>query len=528
MPIPRIYHVPVSSDNDDGEEVERSPFAQRVRSILIFIKEKSPAVVAFFTKVGGIISNIFAKVTSFLGRILGGGLKKIRDFFDEKYGRKPWYRNLTAKLTQTEIPLITRKPGASGMRIDGYKLAESRNKKIGMAILAILLIVVVYFGVKYTQKVKQENEIHDTVLTGIRNATTYLDSADRDAQTNASGASTSLVKAKDEINKATKIALKEDDKTKLNALLARLQKSEDTVYKRVGVTEGDGSIEVYMDTKLSLGDKSSPTDITIYKNDTGNEFLLISDSGEKGVFRVSIYDKQVLKVPDASGKITSPKFVEVGVSGIFVFDNANGIVKSSFDSGNLTDFASLTGLSSQTLGTDNVAGMAVFTDNDNVYIIDKKQGGILKSIQTETGSYSLAIKYVDDKSLAQGSDLFADSSIYYTFLGGQGIKKSLGGQIVTMTVTNVLPQGGSYVAGYAGDTVEKKIFIFDKDNKRILVFERPDEDKNLHPNELVLTKQIVYRGDKSDVFTNVKDIVADSTDKVLYVLDGLRVWKIKL
>lgn len=493
-----------------------------------FVKSKMPFVVNGFSVVFNFIGGVVGKIFKFIASIFSGLGSKLKGFLDEKFGRSPWYRNFSAKLTQTTMPLMRKKNEISGMRIDGYKDIEIRNKRIGIFVAVILVIILVYAGVKVSQGIKEEKDIHDTVVTNIKNFNTYLESAERESKTNVQLASSNLQKAKTELANANKIVRRDEDKKQLSELEAKLLSVEDTAYKRYVVSEASGNIEIFLDTKLVIGDKSSPTDMAYYRSESGTEYILVSDAGEKGIHRISQYDKKVITLSDASGKIVNPKYVEAGVSGVYVFDQTNGVVRSLFDGEGFTDFTSMTGLSTQNLSKDSIGGMAVFTDFDHVYLIDKKQGGILKANQTDSGVFALPIMYVKDASLTQGTDLFADMSIYYTFLGGQGIKRSFGGEVKTMNVTGVYPTGGSLTAGFAWDSIEKKIFAFDSVNKRILVFERPDEDKGLHPNELVLVRQIVYRGDKSDAFDNVKDIGVSFDDQNLFVLDGLRIWKIKL
>jgi len=60
--------------------------------------------------------------------------------------------------------------------------------------------------------------------------------------------------------------------------------------------------------------------------------------------------------------------------------------------------------------------------------------------------------------------------------------------------------------------------------------EKPIDSYNdqLHPNELVLLNQYIYRGDNEDMWSDVKDIVIDKAGKYMYVLDGNNVWRVAL
>ena len=61
-------------------------------------------------------------------------------------------------------------------------------------------------------------------------------------------------------------------------------------------------------------------------------------------------------------------------------------------------------------------------------------------------------------------------------------------------------------------------------------FEKPLEGGGeiLHPDQIVLLTQYVYRGGKGDVWSDVKDFVVNEKDNTAYVLDGFVIWKVAL
>ena len=63
-----------------------------------------------------------------------------------------------------------------------------------------------------------------------------------------------------------------------------------------------------------------------------------------------------------------------------------------------------------------------------------------------------------------------------------------------------------------------------------LEFEKPIEfgATPFHPNQFVLLNQFMYRGDRQDVFFDVKELATDYFEKSLYILDGNRIWQLKL
>ena len=87
--------------------------------------------------------------------------------------------------------------------------------------------------------------------------------------------------------------LNDEDTTKLQELKDRRLNIEDTLFKRKVISDGDGSISTYIDSRLSFGEGSAPSDIEVYTDKSLNTYLFITDLGLKSVFRVSLYDKKV-------------------------------------------------------------------------------------------------------------------------------------------------------------------------------------------------------------------------------------------
>jgi hypothetical protein len=74
------------------------------------------------------------------------------------------------------------------------------------------------------------------------------------------------------------------------------------------------------------------------------------------------------------------------------------------------------------------------------------------------------------------------------------------------------------------------LYLFDSTDKRIFRFEKPLEGGGevLHPDQVLLENQYVYRGSKDGVWSDVKDLVVDFSESNMYVLDGSTIWKVKL
>jgi hypothetical protein len=214
-----------------------------------------------------------------------------------------------------------------------------------------------------------------------------------------------------------------------------------------------------------------------------------------------------------------------------------GVVKSAFDdAGNNQDFVGLVGLGSEDLGTDSVSELAIFTQSDNAYLLSQSQNAVLKSNRTGSGGYGLPFTYISSETFSTATDIFGDISIYALTAGTTGLERyvfdSQTGQAsaLPVSIVDLSPEFENLTAGYTGASLDNKLYVFDAHEKRLIAFEKPKETAGdpLHPNEMWLTQQYVYRGNRSDVFTDVKDIVVDFAEQYAYVLDGNRVWRVEL
>ena len=74
------------------------------------------------------------------------------------------------------------------------------------------------------------------------------------------------------------------------------------------------------------------------------------------------------------------------------------------------------------------------------------------------------------------------------------------------------------------------MFVFDSGLNRILLFEKPVEiaGQLKHPKELWMEAQFIYKGERNDVFRDVKELASDYYDANLFVLDGNKIWKVMI
>jgi hypothetical protein len=99
-----------------------------------------------------------------------------------------------------------------------------------------------------------------------------------------------------------------------------------------------------------------------------------------------------------------------------------------------------------------------------------------------------------------------------------------------LTISGINGDLGDLTKGFTRSSLDEGLFVFDQTNKRFINFEKPQEGGGniVHPNEVILKKQYVYRGTKTDTWSNVKDFVVDSANSAMYILDGSVIWKVML
>ena len=474
------------------------------------------------------IQPIFLKVGDFLKKII----KEIGFKINNWFGKKKWFKKLVANVSQ-KMPKIKRNTvSPKGLRIDGYRQKDIRTKRFKLVGIILLAIVLLSLGINFTLNAKKAREIHFTANTILTESEDLLTKTESNIATNKNTAETYLYQIQKKLTELPE-GMNEDDQARADKVKENTLRLEDNLYKRVGVKDDDGSIATFIDSRLSFGEGSVPTDIEIYNDDSGGEYLLVSDSGLKSVFRVSLYDKDVKKLPDNEGILSSPKYLSVGNSGIFIFDSKKGVLKAGFDNDWFKSINTLSGLEIDDIKSEDIPEFIVLTEVDNVYFLSKDKASILKSGFSYENSYNLTYSYINNDSFVTASDILSDLSVYV--LNGNLIRYNYSyieqAQVeAPVTVSGYSGDLGNLSKGYTRSSLNYGLYLFDDSEKRLFKFEKPQEGGGqiLHPDQILLEKQYVYRGSKQNVWTELRDFVVDNDESNMYVLDGSTIWKVKL
>jgi len=461
-----------------------------------------------------------------------GIFSKVKEIVKSVVGKQHWFKKVSSKISENKV--FDRRQSMKGMKIDGYKERNVRFSRIKTVVIVVLIIVLLAVGINFTINSKKARERHVLAQEAFTKIEKLLNKAEGDMVVDASSAELSVFQT-EKLFEDVPSELNDDDTNKLQELRSKKLSIEDTLFKRKAVVEGDGSISSYIDPRLSFGEGSSPSDIDIYTDKSGSAYLLITDIGLKSVFRVSLYDKKVEKILDTDSLVKEPKYISVGNKGIYVYDAKEGVLKAPFDGSKVKTFVKLSGLSTDDIEEPDITEMIVLTESDNVYLLSRAGKVLLKSSFSYGDRYSLSFGYIRNDNFATANDISSDLSLYFLTTDSGLLRYSYSYFEQKQALSPLTTGGfdgnyGNLTKGYTTGSLDYSLYLFDAQGKRFLKFEKPQEGGGniLHPGQILLKNQIIYRGSKESMWSDVKDFVVDNKESSMYVLDGSTIWKILL
>lgn len=495
-----------------------------------------PAVSSKLEKTKNKSSEIASKVGAGIGskynEIKPKVANKLQSSLETKYGRKLWYKRLNSKLSQLKIS--TKKPD---IVLGDYKIKQLQGKRALQVGVALLIVVSIFVGVDKARDARERAAKAEAEANLIEQVQSSVNKAKTQVKSDPAAAELSLFTAQKKLDESdfTTDSLEEENKGKYSEVLGLMRSLDDEINKRAELSERVGNIELYIDTRIVFGDRSAPTDISMVIDKNSTEGILVSDQGERAIYHVNLFNKRTERLPDSEALVTSPQFVDYGNNGVYVYDTVQGMLKYSFgeDGSSFTDAQSLSGLSQTSIGTQ-VGELAILNSADWIYMLAPARNSLIRSANTSESAYGLPSVLLGDPVIANSTDFFADLSFYVLSETGTPIKRYNAAQSglveSPLEIVGLREEMSRPVAGYTGVDMNFGFYVFDQSLKSILKFEKPLEGGGelKHPGQLLFTKQFVYRGDKKGIFENVKDIVVDRNEQALYVLDGTKIWKIKL
>lgn len=514
----------------EKKKFDISKYINKVKELSLVLVNKVKGLKPILSK----LKNLYNRFIDFLSRIWGKILGKLNGLLMNKYGKQHWFKSLMSKFSTINIG---RKKSTYGMKIDGYKENDLRKKRFGIVFLVIIAAVSVFGLYNLSQKANERRRVHkdaEIIMIELENQIANIESL---RLTDAGEAKVQMTYIPDLINSLDILKISDPkDILRSGNIKQKYNDLNDKLNNRIALNTESGNFELFFDGRAEKGDNTVLSDITSYKDELQNEYLLVTDSGNGDVYKVSLATKESTKISDTKKTLTAPKYIDYGVSGVYVFDDESGMLKAPFGkNGTISNFTKIAGLDRDVIGKMSISDLAIITENDNIYLLSPSEKSIIKSGRAG-GGYTYPTQYISSKTFEFGNNLANDISIYVMTNGERGLERYAWDYTkAAMTLKRVTMEGiedevGNIKAGYSAALVKSKMFIFDDSVNRIIMFEKPSEGVGdlLHPNQMVMENQYVYKGDRSDVFKDVKELAADYNDKNLYVLDGNKIWKVKI
>ncbi len=488
------------------------------------------------------LAPFFDKLVTFLSSKLSLLFEKLKYSLRNKYGRKRWFKKLQSSSSVRRFA-----QGIKPFKVDGYKEKELRTRRFVMFFVLLVLIFSLFLGVRSAYESRQRSLLSNELSLLMEEWDGSVDEAERKALGEREEALIILSEVSEDLEKyldslkeeGVYIRLGEENVEKIDLLKSNIAEVQDKANRIVGISEEDGDISLFVDTKILLGEKSDPVSFVISKGSQiiGGERLYLIDKGEKGVYQIMLSDGSYIGIPDSGGLVANPLHIDLGNNrddeALYVYDVENGVLRAPKNQeGQFTDFKGLSGLTPRTLGGDGVAAFAVFGPTDSLNFLVPAQSRIIRATSFGGTIYNLPSEFISHPSFEKGTDLFGDQYIYVLSTTPNGIKRFVPstGLNSQLAVTGLEQDLHSIVGGYTGATMNRTLILFDSELQRFLQFSKPIEMgfELVHPNEIVLVAQYEYRGERDDVFNDVKSFALTDDDKHMYVLDGKKIWKINL
>jgi len=494
----------------------------------------SPKVKEVLKKIWAIIKEGGRK----LGSLFSSLGKKIWAKISSAFATKRWFKRIMSKASVVRLGNVSRPVRTAGMRIDDYKVRNLRGRRFKLLFGVITIAVLLILGINFTIKTKEANELSKEVNAQFERVESLLDKTESNFVTDKSSAETAFFEAGQIIDSIPE-GLREKDEEKKRSVKERYSDVGDELFKKKGFSEEMDNLTKFIDTKLNFGEGSEPTDIEIFKDDSNNQYLAVSDKGKKAVFTVSLADKSTLKAIGDGGKLVkTPLYLSSGVGGLYIYDKDAGMLKSPLKDGVFGEVIALNGLSAGDIPSKDISEMVVLTANDNIYLLARDSKAVLKSTAIYEDRYGMFMHYIENDQIANSTDLMGDFSVYI-------INSESDSGVLRYSYNYVTEKQGEVPLGVTGlsgtiGKVEKAyndtsslntgFYMFDIEGRRFLKFEKPNEStaELRHPNQLLYLEQYEYRGGENEDFKNVKDFVVDYEEKNIYVLDGTTIWKISM
>lgn len=514
-------------------------YFDRIKNFTL-VRNLKPVVAKMFTWISRFLGKVkifWNKFLDFVIKSWGKLMGKMNNLVQNRYGRQYWYKSLMSKISS--LNFSKRKTGGVGIKIDGYKDIELKKKRFTTLFLIVAGIISIFILFNLSKKTQERNaklkQANNLILEFQKELSLIKgDTLDEDQiEISINRIETELIP---QIEKTLENYKESDSYINYVKALNAYQDFDNKRDKRFYVDDSNNTLELFFDARAELGDKTNIIDMVVYKDEFQNESILLTDLGNNNVIKVDLSNKNSRStIGDSRKLLKEPMYIDWGNKGVYVYDKQQGILLAKFDNRKkITDFVKVDGLDIDVIGGSEINDIAILGQYDNIYFLSRKENAVIKSTGLANG-YALPYLYIQSKTFSSANNFANDNNIYVLTSTNRGIERYVNNPNQTASLNRVSITGidieiGNIKAGYTYWLEDSKFFAFDEGEKRVLVFEKPIEipGQLKHPKEFSLEAQYYYKGSRPEVFSDVKELVSDYNDNYVYILDGNKVWRIKV
>lgn len=408
--------------------------------------------------------------------------------------------------------------GGTGVvnRIKLIAIGNGDNKQTRyLAAAGIILLVVVGVGINRSYEARQLQEQIDSLtaqtvdleneFVEIKASATAAALSNNASQKGQVLGAISELKSEVETLQEEEL-LTEDLEARLADILAETVTAEDQALKIESFTQP--SLIADLATEFQDSDASALA--------ISGSSIFVTDEQRGVIYKLA--NKQSSDLDVLVEDLEEPYLIETDADGnLVVFDRSSSdsvIANVNAETGELIRQL---GLSRESQG--EIVAMDIWS-NGSLYAISPERQALIKQPDV-AGSFQIPDynnPWRRDQDFATAVDMVVDYWIYVV-IDGQGIKRYLSGEPSQLTIQGLLADDKTALQNATAiTTTERRVYVADPENRRVLSFVKDLNDENV----ITYEGQYKYRGD-STIFSQISDLVVTPNENQIIVLDGNRV-----
>ncbi|MFH1547085.1 MAG: hypothetical protein ABIC57_01210, partial [bacterium] len=434
---------------------------------------------------------------------------------------KEWFKNIDFQLIKRDISsrisaLKLRDGPRKKMFVQknnllSFDTGDKKRKLIGIGLIVTIIVVIVF-----SFRAQRNRAYNEEIQKDLDSIESDIGDVEDIWKSDEMQANDLLVRINDSIEELEKKNLSNPQQEKLDELKDSALSVNDQMNRIVAVEDNE-NYEILIETYLEVGESANVTDINI-----NNGYLYLVDNSTHAVYQYDIDGGGTEVVGGSKDTLKEPVLMAIGDKYMFVYDNKLGMLSLDMEApGADQEFNTMPELSARTI--EDVTDIEAF--GDNIYVLKSDEARVLKSYPAGLG-FSYPEEYFRHGAFDKATDLMIDGNIYVLSNGSEKVYKFYGGVQDQFALSGLDKDLGNVRCGFSNISDSKPLYIYDKGNERIVVIEKGTGEK--HPGQGVMISQYIYRGSRDDILTDVKEIVVDSEEKYMYLLDGTKILRISL